>query len=396
MSIYHSQATLQNNTASVVVVGTLSIPAGSAVTYWDTTGSYVPPTVMQIFQGLLDNQAALAGYVQDATLSSIQDGIVLTYDQHLHLFDQMVESWQESNNLSKFTILSKMGPTNTEGSPIVVPAPREGDEWVVGSHNFSDPCTWFGDSVRVSEETLSTSDDLTFSSAHPNWIDMVSGRQHNDRMWAYLQTQMHPEDPHGYSVIVHVDGVEATPRAPFATDGGDYEILWDEGQVRFFSAQTGKVVKASYSYATTSVFYVRTRRPDYALVVEDAEADISLDTIMNDDVVYAVWAMNPETGEYEQYAEYGYSRTAQLVTEGRGSYPVFQALCSSEADRALPLSEFRRKSRGMRVGRQAIPFNYSTVRELPPGAEIRISLRNNHVCGGEHVSMTLYCTEKKL
>ncbi len=396
MSIYHSQATLQNTTQSNVVVGTLTVAAGSSVTYWDTTGSYVPPTVLQIFQGLLDNQVALNGYVQDGTLASLQDGVTLTYDQHLHMFEQMAEAWQESNNLSKFTLLSKLAPTTSEGAPLVVSSPREGDEWVVGSHNFADPCTWFGDSVRVTDGTLSTLDNLTYTSGNPYWIDMVSGRQHNDSLWSYLQTQMDPEHPHGYSVAVTVDGSPATARAPFATSGGDYEILWDEGEIRFFTSQSGKVVKASYSYATTSTFYVRTRRPDYALVVEDAEADISMDTIMNDDVVYAVWAIDPNTGTYVKYAEYGYSRTAQLVTEGRGTYPVFQALCSSEEDRALPLPEFRRKSRGMRSGRQSIPFNYSTVRELPPGAEIRISLRDHKACGGEHVSMTLYCTEKKI
>lgn len=395
MSIYRSEAVLKNASASSVSIGTITIAPGSSVTYWNTLNTVVSPAVLDNFHVLDLNKTALDLLVEAGTLVATQDGLDLSYLQFLYLFSQQRDAVQTSTSLEGFTLPTKTAPATPEGAPLVVPAPREGDEWVVGTHNFADPCTWFGDSVRVDAKVLTDSGDgLRFTSGDPSWVDMYSGRQHNDALWVYLQTMMDPGNPHGYAVVVQVDGVTKTARKPFATTGGDYEIIWESGEIIFFSSQAAKVVTASYSKSTTSVFYVRTRDPAKSLVIEDAESDISLDCIMNDEVVYAVWVFDPGSGTYGNVGEFSYHRTGQLVTEARGSYPAFEALGCTAAHKALPLPEFRRKSRGMKGPRQSLPFKYSTIRELPYGAEIRISLRDSIPCDGEHVSMTLYCTEK--
>jgi len=278
--------------------------------------------------------------------------------------------------------------------PLVVMAPRKGNEWVVGSHNFADPCSWFGDSERSVTETLVDSGDgLVFNSAHPYWIDMISGRMHNDSMWVRLQQESTPLDPHGYQVEVRANGVHMVMREPFEPTGGDYEVLWEDGKIRFFESQAGKQVTASYSYSDGSTFYIRPRIPGTSVVVEDAEADISVDAVMTDEIVYSWWYFNTEINDWSCAGEYSYNRASQIVTEARGNYPICSAIGATSEDKALPIPEFRRKSRGMRVDRQATPFNYSTTRTLTLGTELRLYLRHNRPFGGEHVSMTLYCTE---
>jgi hypothetical protein len=50
----------------------------------------------------------------------------------------------------------------------------------------------------------------------------------------------------------------------------------------------------------------------------------------------------------------------------------------------------------MMNNRQPLPFNYATVRHIVPGTELRVWTKNSRVYGGEHVTMTFYCTEKNV
>lgn len=282
-----------------------------------------------------------------------------------------------------------------DGVPVVSRIPRTGSEWILATHNFCDPCSWFGDSVRVSEETLSTSDlGYTYASDHENWIDMISGRVLNDDVWVQFQQLLNPSDPHGYGVIVTVNGTVKTMREPLETSGGDYEVLWDDGKIVFFSSQLGKTVKASYSYATTPTFYLYPL-PGKVLIIEDAEADISSDAIMADGVTYGIWRGPP--GEKTCAAALSYKRAGQIPTEARGNYSALSAMGATAGELLISdIKEFRRKSRGIKYGRQALPFQYSTARHLysSNGDELRVFTNHGRALGGEHVTMTFYCTEE--
>jgi hypothetical protein len=284
-----------------------------------------------------------------------------------------------------------------DGVPVYAPAPRDGSEWVIGSHNFCDPCSWFGDSLRSEDETLTDSGDgLTFTSSHENWIDMISGRMHNDDIWVQIQQMLNPQNPHGYQVTVKVNGDALTMREPFESSGGDYSVNWDAGTITFFSSQAGQTVTASYSYATTNTFYVQPM-PGKVLVIEDAEADISSDVVMTDAIAYSAWHFDPQQEQYVCDMEAKYKRSGQIVTEARGCYPEFTAIGASAADKQIAdLREFRRKSRGMKYNRQAIPFQYSTVKWIRSSylQEVRVYTEHGYPFEGEHVTMTFYCTEK--
>lgn len=297
------------------------------------------------------------------------------------------------------------GRKQSDGTGIIASSPRTGEEKVIASHNLADRCTWFTESKRVDDETLDTSDNLEFQSDHSHWIDMTSGRVHRQDEWVAKQKAAEPEDPHGYEVIVKVDSVTKTPRAPFATSGGDYEIIWEDGKIIFFEEQTGTVT-ASYSYSDGSTWVLKPA-PGTKLIVEDAEADFSADVVFATAVKYTVYGLvdvfAPEltpspypSGTLIPVQDDRYDRVSSIFQEARGAYSQVLAVGATEAHKAISdIDEFRRTSRGMKSMVQPIPFAYSTVRELISsyGLELRLSLEGDIPFEGELASMTYYCTE---
>lgn len=290
-----------------------------------------------------------------------------------------------------------------DGVPTQAASPRTGSEIVIGTHNFADPTTWFGDSVRVESEALSDSGDgLVWESAHVNWIDMRTGRMHNQEHWRELVD-------HQYAVEVKVDGVAMTHCAPFdfTSSTGDYWVDYDEGKIHFFVSQAGKLVTASYSYENGSTFYVRPLAGK-VLRIEDAEADFSKDSILTTCFGYVVmgWAdvfapdMVPDplpSGTLVPLQTDYYLRVSQIVTEARGSLPPIDPIGATPEELLITdLKEFRRKSRGMKNSVQAIPFNYATARDLHSsyGMELHVKTNDGNPVQGEHMTITFYCTSK--
>jgi hypothetical protein len=392
--------------------------------------------------------------------------------------------------------LKKTSLQQADGIPLQARAPRVGSEVVLGSHNFCDQTTWFGDSVRATDQAMeakagssgliwkSTSTDPT----HINWIDMRSGRIHNQEKWA-------EEQEHGYVVEVKVNGTTKVQCPIFIFDDGDtgggplydYWVDYDAGEVNFFVDQTGNTVTASFSYATTSNFYV-IPTAGKILRIEDAEADFSGDMVLETSFGYTVRGYvdvfapqymrgsneldpvitasetdppgSPDVGDRYLVAEGGtgawtgldgaivewsgsewsitapqaedwttvldiemyltfrngtwnptpfpsgtkiplqedyYHRVTQIITEARGALPAVAAIGATSEHQALSdIKEFRRKSRGMKHSVQAVPFNYSTARELvsSAGMDLVVNTVNNTVVGGEMLTMTFYCTSK--
>lgn len=373
-----------------------------------------------------------------------------------------------------------------DGVPLQANAPRMGSEIVVGTHNFCDQTTWFGDSERVTDQAMevvggsggliwkSTNDD------HVNWIDMRSGRQHNQEHWA-------AEVDHGYAIEVKVNGTTKTQCAifKFESTDGDYWVDYDTGEVHFFTDQTGATITASFSRATTSAFYV-SPNAGKILRIEDAEADFSKDMVLHTSFGYLVRGYvdvfapqymrgsnelnpvitaslstppgSPDTGDRYLVAEGGtgdwtdldgaivewsgsewsvtapqpedwttvvdiemyltfrdgtwnptpfpsgtkipiqedyYHRITQIITEAKGALPAVDAIGASTAEKAISdIKEFRRKSRGMKNSVQAVPFNYSTARDLyaSMGMDLLVVTLDHQPVEGEMLTLTFYCS----
>lgn len=297
-------------------------------------------------------------------------------------------------------------PKDANGFPINVLSPRSGNETIYCSSNFCDKCTWYGGSVRVTEEVLTSNDGYTWSSANTFWVDMASGRVLDDDGIADEQRLLNPGDPHGYQVVVTVDNVEKTCRDHFATSGGDYEVYFEDGYIKSTTDWTGSVVKCSYSYADDSVF-ILAPLPGYTLNIEAAESDFTTDVVMNDCILYEVKGLvdvfAPElmpgvpSGTKITLLSNKYKRLGQILTEAIGSFPTIKSLGVADEHKGLSLKEIRRQSRGVNSDFIAVPFRYATMRSLNSayGLELHVKLENNNVFGGSHCSLTLYCTSKQ-
>lgn len=109
------------------------------------------------------------------------------------------------------------------------------------SHNFTDPTTWWGESIRVTGETL-TGGPTDFNSVQTNWIDLTHGKVAREN-----RVSIGEPSGHGYSVRIYANGVEKTERAAFKSSGGHYSVNYATGVVTFFSAPSTPVT-ADYSH----------------------------------------------------------------------------------------------------------------------------------------------------
>lgn len=295
---------------------------------------------------------------------------------------------------------------NSEGIPLYTNQPRVGDEVIYASNNFCDKSTWYNGSIRVENEVLTNVDNYQFTSLNSYWIDMISGRVLDDDGVVSEQIELNPENPHGYKVIIKIDGVEKIAREPFESSGGDYEIFFEDGYIKFFEEVTGTIT-ASYSYASSSIF-ILAPLPGKILSIEGAEADFSSDVTYNDTIFYTVYGyvdvfapeyLDTNGGPYPSGTKIPlktekYKRYVQILREAVGAYPTLDANCSSEEHKLLSNKEFRRVSRGLKNKSTAIPFRYGTIRSLSSatGMELHVGLEHDRVFDGESSTVTFYCT----
>lgn len=276
---------------------------------------------------------------------------------------------------SRASVVRILQPSNEDRVPLASMEPRTGTELIACTHNFCDPTTWFATSVRVEDEALTDSGDgVVWNGTHPNWIDLIHGKMYDEDSTA-------SSVEHGYQVVISVDGVAMTARAPFAMTGGDYEVDYHTGAVTFAESQAGKTVTASYSYSTDST-WILAPYPGYRIDIETVEAQFSADTILRDTIQFNIWGYNPEDLPNKMlYVQSAYKTMKNFVDEAQGSYPVVPPIGGNEG-------------RGTLAAIYGFPFRYGTIRKVQSslGLELRVRLANDTPFGGEHATATFYCT----
>jgi hypothetical protein len=294
---------------------------------------------------------------------------------------------------SHVTIFGTVGEAkqNSDGIMQMSGEPRIGTEVIYGTHNFADKTTWASDSVRVVDEiAIDSGDGLTFNLVNKYLIDIIHGKVFDEDQYVRDQQSSNPSDPHGYAIIVTVDNAAVTIREALEVSGGDCEVNYTDGKIVFFQSQSGKTVKVSYSYATTSNFYIS---PDagFDLDIEKAKAMWSADFDMTDSVRFEIYGFAavfaPQLGLPSG------TKIPLSVTE----YRTLNQLTSEASEyqpHAIPASGGT--TRGTTQDRHATYFRYGTIRRLTSaaGIELRICTGHNRVMGGEFATATFYCVVK--
>lgn len=261
-----------------------------------------------------------------------------------------------------------------EGVPIVQIGAREGTELVLTTHNFCDPTTWYTTSARVVEETLSDSGDgLTFTSANTNWIDMTHGK-----LWD--EDALCLDVGHGYSVDVTSDAVAQTQRTPFAANGGDFTVDYAAGTVTFASSQAGKAVVATYSRMVDSLFSIV---PDSGTIldIESAIVKFTQDVVMNDAVVFEIWAYNP-------------FNLPNKVAVKTTSYKTISNFLEEASEATAQTPALGGGVRGAAGAMVRVTFRYGTARSLvsSAGVELRCRLESDIPFTGDRAVGSFFIT----
>ena len=270
--------------------------------------------------------------------------------------------------------------------------PRTGTEVIYATHNYCDPTTWFGDSVRVEDEAATDDGDgLSWSLAHSVVIDLTHGKIFDEDAYILDQQTDNPGSPHGYAVAVTVNGVLKTQRAAFAPSGGDYTVAYGDGKIVFAASQTGNTVLVSYSYENGSTFYIV---PDAGtnIDIEKAKSAWSNNFVMNDTVEFQVWGyaavFAPQLGLPEgtkiPIQVTAYKTLAQLTAEASAFGPF-----------AIPATGGT--MRGLAQPQHIVEFRYGTIRRLLSayGIELRVKLENDTPMGGDFTTATFYCVVRE-
>lgn len=157
------------------------------------------------------------------------------------------------------------------------------------SHDFSDRSTWYQNSLRITDETLTDSGDgLTFTSAHPYWVDIYGKRL------IFLRNRINKRDGtltthSAYAVIVKIDSVLQT---------SGYTVDFTTGAVTFGSSQSGKVVTCSYSHndgVTNRSEWVLAPPAGKTYYLDHVEIQFSKTITFSNTVRFEVWAGNTIT-----------------------------------------------------------------------------------------------------
>jgi hypothetical protein len=218
----------------------------------------------------------LAGSVTYVLESIISDNDAIDFDTNLKLFSTAVSCEAEVQGLCS--------PLEADGKPLVATVSAEGLKRNCISPNWCDRTTWYQESIRVVNESATTSDFLrkVWDVSNDNIIDVYHGKLTGE-------DDLLDKDGYSYRVSIIVDGTEKIERDPHYGTGGDFTINYSSGQITFFnSIASGKTPLVTYHYENGSLWTIKPYDGEI-LKIKRAEAQFSEDVDLKDTLIYSVY-----------------------------------------------------------------------------------------------------------
>lgn len=288
----------------------------------------------------------------------------------------------------------------SDGVTRVAIAHRRGSEAIYATHNLCDATTWYSESLRLTEKTL-TKNGAFYESGDVFWVDLTHGKVFDEEGLIALQKVFEPSAPHGYEVVIETsdDGgttwVTRPMRAPFATTGGDYTVDYAAGTITFVANDPAPadLVRGSYSQMTNSA-WVLTPKSGTSLAVTKSELQFSSDVDFKDTIVMEVYGLadyfaphlldtadppGPLPPGTPIPIETTYYKTMhQFIDESVGFFP------------ALP--PIGGLTRGSQKNTYVLQFHYDVAKVMYSslGMYLRISLEGDNAFLGERATGTFY------
>ena len=265
------------------------------------------------------------------------------------------------------------------GTSLLAIKKADGISFTRVSHDFTDPCTFYTQSVSVTDEVLTGSGVGPYDSANENWIDVENGRLFQE----YLLDQ--------YVVVVKIDDV-------VQTEG--YTVDYENGQVTFASSTSG-VVKASYYYENGADFILE---PDAGKILglEHSEIQFAKNADLTAPVNFEIWVYNPlfDTGQSpvaEDPTWFPGKPSEPFRNQLRFLYKFEKYKNIKDIINSANLGQgYIPAIGGLTEDILVFPFNYVTEIKLihSQGAQMRITIDGDQPFTGEWATVTFYCTSE--
>lgn len=248
------------------------------------------------------------------------------------------------------------------------------------SVNICDPTTWhygseYVDNILVASATGQTEFQLpTDTNGALGIIDVVHGK---------ITEETKLVAPTGtYQPLVTVSGVGVTEREAYEATGGDYEIIYESGLLRFFEPQYGDV-RASYYYSPSGA------GPSFAAgppsgkmwIIDGVEFQFTSDFEMTDTIVQNVSIVHPMFGYLFPYPDVEYRTLNNFTDWTYGSFPIIPKVGGP---------------RGILKDTITLRWNYKTSLELLSSLSAKLESWSKHGrgFGGTRAVLAIYGLEK--
>jgi len=289
--------------------------------------------------------------------------------------------------------LKDINITNEIGATVIDLSPRLGssnfEALDIVSHDFTDATTWYQNAAKVTDEVLTTTDYLTYSSINPTWINIDNIKLSYEHNTLLLSdgSYAHEED---YRVVVKKN-------SNIITEG--FSIDYVLGKITFTTQQSSQdIITATYYHVNNvtnaSQFIVR---PSSGTIyyVNHLEVQVSQNISFTNKIYFEAWGGGSSYSDYGTYSDetfdlgYGVTRNVfkgmrDLFNWCNNQYPTFPA-CGD-----------------LQYGVIVFPFFFSDrkarILSSQPNISslIRIYLRNHTALSGELGTITFYMIKENL
>lgn len=283
-----------------------------------------------------------------------------------------------------------MPPSTADGRPLLATSKADVAKKNFFTHDWTDPTTWYEQSVRVTNEVATDSGDhLTYNLAHVNVIDSYHGK-------LYQEDWLKSAAGATLRVAVTVNDVAKTEQDPHFGTGGDFTVNYALGKIVFLSALAAEdVVKVTYSYATNSRFTIK---PDAGktLMIDFAEVQFSADVQLTDTIKFQPYGYVDVFAPQYLQANGGPYAPGTLIPLGNPLIYKSMTDFQAEATRAYPTYPALGGNgwRGTPLPVVVLDWDYvsATVLRSDYGMEIRVFLEHDTPFNGWYGTATFYCT----
>jgi len=254
------------------------------------------------------------------------------------------------------------------------------------THDWTDPTTWYEQSVRVVDEVATnTGDNQSYQLSHNNIIDNYHGKVSEE-------DSLVDSDNHSYRVSLSVNGYDGyIEQDPHYGVGGDYTVNYQDGYINFiYTLDSSDEVKVTYHYENGSRYTIApTSGKDLKIML--AEVQFSTDVIMTDSVHFDTYAyasvfaphLGLPPGTKIKIQGIVYKGMKDFYNDAVRAYPKMSAIGGTD---------WRSANFDMVV----LDWDYvsaATLRSLY-GMETRVFLEHDKPLEGSFGTATFYCTSE--